>query len=101
MRCSPTSSRGSRSVAEPVSITLLTREACEFCHDAEEIIARLSGEFALEVTRIDIDSEDGQQRAVREGILFPPGILLGERGFSYGRPSEKKLRKELQRRCSS
>jgi len=87
-------------VAKSVPITLLTREACEFCHDAEEIIARLSGEFPLEVTRIDIDSAEGQERALREGILFPPGILLGVAGFSYGRPSEKKLRKELERRCS-
>ena len=73
-------------MAEPVPITLLTREACEFCHDAEEIIARLSGEFALEVTRIDIDSEDGQQRAVREGILFPPRHPPGRTGVLI-RPS--------------
>ncbi len=88
-------------MAEPVPITLLTREACEYCHDAEEIIARLSREFSLEVTTLDIDSAQGQESAFREGILFPPGILLGEQGFSYGRPSEKKLRKELERRCSS
>ena len=88
-------------MSEPVPITLLMREACEFCYDAEEIISRLSGEFPLEVTTIDIDSEYGQESALREGILFPPGILLGERGFSSGRPSDKKLRKELHRRCSS
>lgn len=88
-------------MSEPVPITLLMREACEFCYDAEEIISRLSGEFPLEVTTIDIDSEYGQESALREGILFPPGILIDTAGFSFGRLSEKKLRKELERRCRS
>lgn len=87
--------------AKPVLITLLTRDSCEFCHDAEEVIERLSTEFPLHVTRVDIDSDEGRVRAIREGILFPPGILLDAVGFSYGRPSEKRLRKELERRCVS
>lgn len=87
-------------MAERIPVTLLTREACEYCHDAEEVITRLSREFPLEVTTLDIDSTQGQESAVREGILFPPGILIDAAGFSFGRLSEKKLRKALERRCS-
>jgi len=35
--------------------------------------------------------------AARGGVLFPPGIFLDREPFSYGRPSERKLRKELAR----
>ncbi len=31
-------------------------------------------------------------------MLFPPGIFLDGEPFSYGRPSERKLRRELERR---
>lgn len=30
--------------------------------------------------------------------MFPPGIFLDGEPFSYGRPSERKLRRELERR---
>ena len=32
------------------------------------------------------------------GIMFPPGILIDGEPFSYGRPSERKLRRALQSR---
>ncbi len=31
--------------------------------------------------------------------MFPPGIFIGGEPFSYGRPSEKKLRRELEKRA--
>jgi len=35
---------------------------------------------------------------MKGGLLFPPGILIDGEPFSYGRPSERKLRHELDRR---
>jgi hypothetical protein len=52
------------------------------------------------VTSLDIDSDEGRRLAADRGVLFPPGILLDREAFSYGRPSEKKLRRELERRAS-
>ena len=36
--------------------------------------------------------------AVHSGLLFPPGIFLDGEPFSYGRPSERRLRREIERR---
>ena len=38
---------------------------------------------------------EGLEYALCDGMLFPPGIVLDVEPFSYGRPSEAKLRKDL------
>jgi glutaredoxin len=78
-----------------VDVLLLTREDCAFCEDAEKVLDRLGAEFPLSVRTVDYDSEEGARLALAGGLLFPPGILLDGRPFSYGRPSERKLRREL------
>ena len=42
-------------------------------------------------------SEILQRLATQGGLLFPPGILIDGEPFSYGRLSERKLRRELDR----
>jgi hypothetical protein len=80
-----------------VEVVLLTREECAFCGDAEAILGRLGIEVPLSITSVDFDSEEGRRLALTCGLLFPPGILIEGRPFSYGRPSERKLRRELAR----
>ena len=46
-------------------------------------------------------SLEGQVLAERSGVLFPPGIFLDGEPFSYGRLSERKLRRELEQRLRS
>ena len=82
-------------------ITLLTQEECAFCDQAKAILARLATEYPLAVTMVDIASPRGQALATSGGVLFPPGILLDGQPFSYGRPSERRLRRELERRLST
>ncbi len=48
---------------------------------------------------MDLTSEEGERLATAGGIMFPPGILLDGEAFAYGRPSERKLRRELDRRA--
>lgn len=79
-------------------VTLLTQEDCAFCDQAKAILDRLSTEFDFTVRFLDIGSQEGQRHAGEGGILFPPGILIDDEPFSYGRPSERKLRREIQRR---
>ncbi len=81
-----------------MEVLLLTQEHCGFCTQAMELLDRLSGEYELSVTTLDVNSPEGQALAVRGGVLFPPGIFLNGEPFSYGRPSERKLRRELERR---
>lgn len=81
-----------------MKITLLTQENCAFCEQAKEILDRLSQEYALSVEIFDPASPEGQTLAERGGVVFPPGIFVEGEPFSYGRPSERKLRRELDRR---
>jgi len=81
-----------------VQVTLLTQDACSFCGDAKALLAHLATEYPIEVTELDLASEEGERLAAEGGIMFPPGILLDGEPFAYGRPSERKLRRELDRR---
>ena len=65
---------------------------------AKALLERLSGEYNLSVTTLDLNSLEGQALAMRGGVLFPPGIFLDGKPFSYGRPSERRLRRELELR---
>ncbi len=80
------------------NILLLTQEHCGFCEQAQDILERLSHEYWLSVCTLDMGSPEGQRLAVQGGLLFPPGILIDGEPFSYGRLSERKLRRELDRR---
>ena len=84
-----------------MKVLLLTQEQCGFCEQAKELLDRLAVEYALSVSTLDLGSSEGQALAMRGGVLFPPGIFLDDEPFSYGRPSERKLRREIERRLKS
>ena len=79
-------------------VLLLTQKQCGFCVQAIEMLGRLAVEYEISVSTLDLASPEGEALAVRSGILFPPGIFLDGEPFSYGRPSERKLRREIERR---
>lgn len=84
-----------------MQVLILTQEQCPFCEQAKELLSRLATEYPLDVSTLALHSPEGQALAERSGILFAPGILLDGVPFSYGRPSERKLRRELERRFAS
>ena len=84
-----------------MNVLLLTQEHCGFCVQAKEILDRLAVEYGLSVSTLDLGSPEGEALAVRSGLLFPPGIFLEGELFSYGRLSERKLRREIERRLRS
>lgn len=61
----------------------------------------LTREYPLMLREADMNSSEGQEMAERGGVMSPPGVFLDEEPFSYGRLSEKKLRRELDHRLSS
>ena len=87
-------------MTEPVTITLLTQTSCRLCELAKEILDRLGIEYPLSVTEVDLRSEQGRRLAADAGVLFAPGVLVDEHPFSYGRLSERKLRRTLDRRAA-
>lgn len=78
-------------------VTLLTKADCPLCEQAKEVLGRLAGEFDLDVEVVDLGSERGSALAAGSGMAFPPGVVLDGEPFSYGRLSERKLRRALER----
>ncbi len=79
-------------------VTLLTQASCAFCDQAKETLVRLSQEHSLDIVEISLDSDEGRALGERHGVVFAPGVLIEGAFFSFGRLSERKLRRELQRR---
>ncbi|SRR6266704_5395962 len=84
-----------------IEVLLLTQEQCSFCDQAKAILDRLGAEYPLSVRTLELLSRDGQALAEQGGIVFPPGIFLDGEPFCYGRVSERRLRRELQRRLEA
>ena len=83
---------------DPISVLVLTQANCAFCETAKEIFYQLSREYPLTVTLLFIDSSEGAALAERGGVMFAPGVFIDGEPFSYGRPSERKIRREIERR---
>lgn len=83
-----------------MQVVLLTQEHCAFCEDAQELLARLADEYDLAVRPVDLASPEGETLARETGVIFPPGIIVDGDAVSYGRPSERRLRRELDRRSA-
>ncbi len=79
------------------AITLLTQADCALCEHARAVLARVTEDHPLEVTEISLTSEEGQELAARACVAFAPGVLIDGRPFSYGRLSERRLRRALTR----
>lgn len=80
-------------------ITVLTAPACHYCAQAKATLAQVARDVPLEVEYVDIGSPRGQQLVERSGLAFPPGVLIDGEPFSYGRLSERALRRALAARA--
>ncbi|MHA7278064.1 hypothetical protein ACX80O_16360 [Arthrobacter sp. Hz1] len=47
------------------------------------------------IEEVELTSAQGRDLAVHHGVAFAPGILVNGQMLSYGRLSEKKLRRRL------
>ncbi|MGI8720912.1 MAG: glutaredoxin family protein [Geodermatophilaceae bacterium] len=80
-----------------IEVTLLTQSDCQSCDHATTVLATVEKDHPMTVRRVDLDSDDGRALAARHGVLFAPGVLLDGKMFSYGRLSERRLRRHLAR----
>lgn len=78
-----------------VSITVLTQPSCAYCDQAKEILSRLAPDYALEIGEVGLQTDEGRYLAIKNGVMFAPGILIDGKLFSFGRLSEKKLKSKL------
>jgi glutaredoxin len=84
-----------------IHVTLLTTPQCGYCEDAKAVLTRLAQDYPLTVEVVELNSPAGERLALVGGVLFPPGLFLDGEPFSYGRVSERKVRRELARRSAS
>lgn len=84
-----------------IEMTVLTQPDCQFCESAQAVLARVGQDYPLAMRSIELGSEQGREMAARHGVLFAPGVLLDGEMFSYGRLSERRLRRHLARRSAS
>jgi hypothetical protein len=83
---------------EQLEVVLLTQHDCAFCDQGKQVLERLAREFPLSIETRDLASPAGRAPADRGGVMFPPGLFIDGEPFSFGRVSERKLRRELRRR---
>lgn len=81
-------------------VTLLTTPDCPLCDHARQTLERVGKDFELTVEVVPADTDAGRALAAAAGFAFTPGVLLDGEAFSYGRLSERKLRRALQRHVS-
>ena len=81
-----------------MNVLLLTRAECAACAETKRLLDRFATQLPISVSTLDLDSLEGQALAERGGVLFPPGIFLDGEAVAYGRLSERKLRREIERR---
>jgi hypothetical protein len=82
----------------PIQVRLITAHDCHLCDHARAVLARLRAETPLAIEEVPLASPEGQALAARHGILFPPGLFLGDEYVGFGRISERRLRAQLGRR---
>jgi len=80
-----------------ISVILLTQPACALCDQAKASLDRVGQDFPLDIEIVPVDSELGARLARQVGMAFPPAVIVAGQPFSYGRLSEGKLRRHLQR----
>ena len=80
-----------------INILILTKKNCLLCGKAKALFERLSAEYPLAISTLSFESAEGEELARRGQILFPPGVFIEGKAFCYGWPSERKIRRELNR----
>jgi hypothetical protein len=81
-----------------VHITVLGAPNCELCEQARSVLARVARDHAIAVEELSTEADAGRKLMIEHRMAFPPGVFIEGEPFSYGRLSERKLRRELARR---
>ena len=79
-------------------ISVVTQQACTYCDMAKTVLEKLSREYPLTMSIVPIETPEGATLVERGGVVFPPGVFIDGQPFSYGRLSERKIRREIERR---
>lgn len=74
---------------------VVTQPRCGFCDQAKGVLQRVGEDFDVQVIEVDAESDVAAELASETAAVFPPVVFINGSLFSYGRLSERKLRKRL------
>jgi glutaredoxin len=75
-------------------VTLITRDGCHLCADAERQLAALSEELGFELLLLDVDDDRARANEYSERV---PVILIDDVEHGYWRLEEDRFRAALAR----
>jgi glutaredoxin len=75
-------------------VTLVTREGCHLCQEAETVLRRMHAEIGFGYREVDVDSAPVLRAEFSDRV---PVILLDGREHGYWRVEEVRLRRALDR----
>jgi glutaredoxin len=76
------------------AVTLITRDGCHLCDEADAVLARLAGELGFRLERLDVDADRARRDEYSDRV---PVILVDGREHGYWRVEENRLRAALER----
>jgi len=80
-----------------VAFTLLTKLNCPLCDHAREVLDRVGVDYLVNTEVVWLETPEGEEFATTQHTPFPPVLLIDGELHGFGRLSEKKLRRELDR----
>lgn len=75
-------------------VTLISRVDCHLCQDAEEVVARLSGELGFDYELLDVDADAARRDRYSDRV---PVVLIDGKEHGYWRVEEPRFRAALAR----
>lgn len=81
--------------------TLVTAPNCHLCGHARQVLTRLERHWPLVLSEVRWDSPEGQALVRRDGVPFPPALYIDGAFIGYGRLSEGRLKRILERQGAS
>lgn len=73
-------------------VTLITRDGCHLCTDAERALARLQAELGFSMESVDVDADPARQAEYSDRV---PVILIDGKEHGYWRLEEARFRSAL------
>jgi glutaredoxin len=74
------------------AVTLITRQGCHLCEQAEALLRSMADELGFAYREVDVDTDAALKKQHSDDV---PVILLDGRQHGYWRVEEARLRRDL------
>ena len=81
-----------------IEIEIFVKKDCDFCPKAKEVVEKVVSEFEdVKVKEVDIETDEGKEKADFLGILSAPTIIVSKDIRFTGIPREELLREAIKK----